>query len=578
MHISPAGISDKIIPAFSWMLIHSLWQGLLLSIIAGAVLMLNKKAGAAYRYNFALLLFAAFAGMCAFTFVWEWRHTASTTIVQPIGGTIGENFSALFSGKAQSLRHLAKIFTGYFSANAPLIVMIWFVFFLFKSVKMIACLVYNQRIRTRQIYEPVQYWADKAAEFSEKLQIKKAVRLLQSGYVKMPVVIGHLKPIVLMPVGLMAGLPIEQVEAILLHELAHIRRNDYFINFLQNIAETIFFFNPGLLWISSILREERENCCDDIALAQTQNKRGFIEALISFKEHELYGNRYATAFPGKKNYLLRRVSRIMNTKYEVFGFGEKMLVMSGIVILSVVIATATVAQIKGHSIARILPVIRAVKNVQPAEVKTERKSIVLSANHSRVSHSNKMTISMASIKHELVQPPEVAPPVTPVPPVPAPPASAVAKQTLTEKQQAEADKLQAMRDQLDAKKAQADALRDQKQAKKDQEQALRDQAQARLDQIQAKRDQEQARLDQIQAKRDQEQARQNIIEEKEKQDQEVRNNEQAKKNKIQEAKNEEQVRLNKQQVNKNQIQEAKNREQVRLNEQQAKSNQVSVQQ
>ena len=236
---------DKIIPAFSWTLIHSLWQGLLLAIISGAVLMLSKRSTAAYRYNAALLLFMAFLGICASTFAWEWNSEASQTIVPPLAGTIGANVSALFFSNVHDVKQLIKTFTDYFSANAPFIVLIWFVVFLFKSVKMIACLVYNQRIRTRQIYEPDQFWVDVIGRFSEKLQIKKAVRLLQSGYIKVPVVIGHLKPVILIPVGLLAGLPAEQVEAILLHELAHIRRNDYFINFYKILLKPCSFLTPA---------------------------------------------------------------------------------------------------------------------------------------------------------------------------------------------------------------------------------------------------------------------------------------------------------------------------------------------
>lgn len=572
MHISLTGILDKMIPAFSWMLIHSLWQGLFLAIIAGAVLMLNKRSSAARRYNLALALFFAFTGMCTFTFIWEWKHVSSQTIVPPFAGAIGANVSALLSGNVHSLKQLVKTFTGYFSANAPMIVMVWLVFFLFKSVKMIASMVYNQRIRTQQIYEPSEFWADTVKRFSEKLQISKTVRLLQSGYIKMPVVIGHLKPIILIPVGLMAGLPTEQIEAILLHELAHIRRNDYFINFLQNIAEAVFFFNPGLLWISSLLREERENCCDDIALAQTQDKRGFVQALISFKEHELYSTKYSTAFPGKKNYLLRRVRRIMDSKYEALGFGEKMFFMGGVLVLCVVITTATVAQMKDHAITRALRANHAIAYVRlhNATVNSRQatKNIKAPAEHVGISiYRKKMTMSIAGIARKKEPVIAMIEPARP----PVPPIAAVIKQPLTEQQQSDLDKLQARKDQLEAQKAQEQAKLDQIQARRDQEQAQRDQEQAKLDQIQARRDQEQA-------KRDQEQTRQNVIEEKKKQDQDVRNNEQAKKNRIQEAKNEEQVRLNKLQVNKNQIQEAKNREQVRLNEEQTKSNQVSVQQ
>jgi bla regulator protein BlaR1 len=328
-------IADKIVPAFGWMLIHSLWEGLLFAIIAGTVLMLAKKAGAALRYNIVLVLFAAFVVTCAFTFILELDRASATALKPLIPGGDGALVPALFFGNIHSIKQLVKIFTDYFAANEPLVVMVWFVFFLFKSVKMYACLVYNQQIRNRQVVEPSAFWQQKASIFAEKLQLKRAVKLLQSGYIKMPVVVGHLKPVILIPIGLMASLPVEQVEAILLHELAHIRRNDYFVNFLQNIAEAVFFFNPGLLWISSLLREERENCCDDIALAQTQNKVGFVQALISFKEHELYGSAYAVAFPGKKNYLLRRVSRIIGNKNMAFGFGERIFLVGSIIIFSV---------------------------------------------------------------------------------------------------------------------------------------------------------------------------------------------------------------------------------------------------
>ncbi len=384
-------IADKIIPAFGWMLIHSLWEGLLFAIITGAVLMLAKKAGAAARYNIVLVLFAAFIATCAFTFILELDRASATTLKPLIPGSDGALVPALFFGNVHSIKQFLKIFTDYFAANEPLVVMVWFVFFLFKSVKMFACLVYNQQIRNRQVVEPPIFWQEKAAAFADKLQIKRAVKLLQSGYIKMPVVVGHLKPVILIPIGLMAGLPVEQVEAILLHELAHIRRNDYFVNFLQNIAEAVFFFNPGLLWISSLLREERENCCDDIALAQTQNKVGFVQALISFKEHELYGSDYAVAFPGKKNYLLRRVSRIISNKNMAFGFGERMFLIGSIIIFSVFVTAASVAQIKEYAkteavkikTARVAQqkvvvensaVAKAVKTeVKPARIKARQK-------------------------------------------------------------------------------------------------------------------------------------------------------------------------------------------------------------
>jgi bla regulator protein BlaR1 len=478
---------DKIISAFSWMLIHSLWQGLLLSIITGIVLMLTKKSNAPFRYNLALILFIAFISICGFTFAWEWNSAASQSIVPPFSATIGTNVSVLFSGNVHGIKQLTQTFINYFSANAPMIVLLWFIFFMFKSMKMISCLVYNQRIRNRQVSEPSEFWTRTVEKLSGKLQIGKTVKLLQSAYIKMPVVVGHLKPIILVPVSLLACLPAEQIEAILLHELAHIRRNDYFVNFLQNIAEAIFFFNPGLLWISSLLREERENCCDDMALAQTNNKRNFVQALISFKEHELYGSNYATAFAGKKNYLLRRVTRILNNQNKTFGLGEKIFFTLSIILFSAVITTATVVQIK----ERIKPVhhlaiqntaqkvsVIAETGVKKQKPATKQKRIIVKpVMMDGIAGIQKNSSPVAAVAARTEPAETTVPAVVP----------AEMKQAAIDQMQAAKDQAQALLDQQQAQRDKAEALKDQAQAKLDQEQAIKDQAQAKLDQQRAEK-------------------------------------------------------------------------------------------
>ncbi len=416
-----SALMDKIIPAFGWMLIHSLWEGLLFAIITGIILMLTKKSGAAFRYNLVLILFIMFICTCAFTFVLELDRAAIRALKPLIPGGDGTMVPALFFGNVHSLKQLIKTFTDYFTANEPLVVMVWFVFFLFKSVKMLGSLVYNQQTRRRQVAEPSAYWSGKVAEFAGKLQIKKVVTLLQSGYIKMPVVIGHLKPVILIPVGLLAGLPAEQVEAILLHELAHIRRNDYFVNFLQNIAETIFFFNPGLLWMSSLLREERENCCDDIALENTQNKVCFVQALISFKEHELYGSTYAVAFPGKKNYLLRRVTRILSNKNKTFGLGEKIFLIGSILLFSVFVTAASVAQIKEYTKIR-LGQTNAANRINKQKTVTVYNNAVgkasrYQAKHTRVKMLQKMNDGIAGIQEKTEATEAVTTVMVPVQPI-----------------------------------------------------------------------------------------------------------------------------------------------------------------
>lgn len=509
-------ISHSLIQAFSWMLIHSLWQGMLLAVISAMVMLLTKKTSAAVRYNLVLVQFLLFIGVCALTFAWEWNKPPQQSMVQ-FGNAIGGRASALFSLNADGVRAFANTCVGYFTANAPMVVLLWLVFFLFRSVRMMRGLMFIHVAKHRQISEPVGYWKNRVELLCEKLQLKRAVRLLESGYVKMPMVIGHLKPVILIPAGLLAGLPPEQVEAVLLHELAHIRRHDYMVNFLQTIAETVFFFNPGLLWISALLRDERENCCDDIALAQTKNKREFIDALISFKEYSLYGANYAVAFPGKKNQLLQRVSRILGNKSKTVTSGERAFLIGGVIVLSAIIATAAIAQIRkvnypesgsAHVYKQEQRVVQpagtqvvAIAKQSDRPKRSKRRYIadvqkpvrpienVVMANAELLSPREQMERDALAAKRWAEQENQ----------------QTVANNTKPnpEQEQARRDQEQATRDQQHAKVDQDQARRDQEQARRDQEQAMRDQAQAKIDQEQAERDLVQAKRDQEQAQRDQ---------------------------------------------------------------------------
>lgn len=499
-------ISHSLIQAFSWMLIHSLWQGMLLAVISAVVMLLTKKTSAAVRYNLVLVQFILFIGACVFTFAWEWSKPQQQSMVQ-FGNAIGGRASALFSLNTDGIRAFANTCVGYFTANAPMVVLLWLVFFLFRSVRMLRGLIFINTAKHRQVSEPTDYWRNRVEQLCEKLQLKRAVKLLESGYVKMPMVIGHLKPVILIPVGLLAGLPPEQVEAVLLHELAHIRRHDYFVNFLQTIAETVFFFNPGLLWISALLRDERENCCDDIAIAQTKNKREFIQALISFKEHSIYGANYAVAFPGKKNQLLQRVSRILDNKNQTVTPGERAFLIGGVIVLSAIIATAAIAQIRK---------VNYPENSSAHVYKQEQRAVQSAATQSAaiVKQADKPRHLKRKYIADVQKPVQTNESAVMANAEPATPHEQVEADALTAKQRAEqenqqilADKAQFNREQEQSKRDQEQARLDQEHSKTDQEQARRDQEQAMRDQAQAKLDQEQAERDQVQARRDQEQAK-----------------------------------------------------------------------
>jgi bla regulator protein BlaR1 len=136
-------------------------------------------------------------------------------------------------------------------------------------------------------------------------------------------------------VGLLSALSADEVEAIIVHELAHIKRRDYLVNLLQSLIEIVFFFNPAVLWISQLIKTERENCCDDLALEQSSNKISYIRALVSCEEYQQALPAYAMAFAGSKNSLLDRVKRLASNRNHSLNIYEKTalavcLVVSGL--------------------------------------------------------------------------------------------------------------------------------------------------------------------------------------------------------------------------------------------------------
>src|SRR2546423_9237055 len=104
------------------------------------------------------------------------------------------------------------------------------------------------------------------ARVSRRVRASRAVRLCRSALVEVPTVVGHLRPIILIPASVITGLTPQQLEAVLAHELAHVRRYDYLFNFLQAAAEVLLFYHPAVWWLSRRVREEREHACDDAAV------------------------------------------------------------------------------------------------------------------------------------------------------------------------------------------------------------------------------------------------------------------------------------------------------------------------
>ncbi|HWF07955.1 MAG TPA: GWxTD domain-containing protein, partial [Bryobacteraceae bacterium] len=141
----------------------------------------------------------------------------------------------------------------------------------------------------------------------DRLGVTGAVSLLESSIATVPVVIGFVSPVILTPVGMLAGMPASQIECILLHELAHIRRADYLANLLQTAAEALLFYHPAVWWMSRVIRVEREKCCDDVVVSADGDAHDYATALSA-----LAGNRLtAVALPANGGDLMNRIRRLL---------------------------------------------------------------------------------------------------------------------------------------------------------------------------------------------------------------------------------------------------------------------------
>jgi TonB family protein len=145
-----------------------------------------------------------------------------------------------------------------------------------------------------------------------RLGIARAVRLMHSALVQAPTVIGWLRPVVLIPASCLTGLSTMQIEAVLAHELAHIRRHDYLVSVLQSVIETLLFYHPAVWWVSKQVRRERECCCDEMAVAVGGDRLAYARALSLLEERRSFYPEVALGANG--GVLKMRIKRLLGCK------------------------------------------------------------------------------------------------------------------------------------------------------------------------------------------------------------------------------------------------------------------------
>ena len=301
--------SEPITSALGWTLLHSLWQGGVVVLLAAVALFALRKRSSVAKYWVGISGLAAQVLVSVATFVFYY---------QPVNAVATSSLTTLHTQRywASGMTY-AKVALPWYKEvllflqlHLDTIVLFWGIGASVLLVRLVGSWVYVQQLKAEgiQLTEPsVQSLFRRVLG---TLRIRQNAHLFESVRVNTPMVIGFVKPVVLLPVGLVTGLSPKQIEAVLAHELAHVKRYDYLVNLLQSLVEVVYFFHPALWWLSGRVRQEREHCCDDIAVAVCGDKMAMAKALAEVAAYRSTPA-LAMAFANKKGAMLHRVKRVL---------------------------------------------------------------------------------------------------------------------------------------------------------------------------------------------------------------------------------------------------------------------------
>jgi len=322
-------------------LAHFLWQGALLAVALRAVLFLGTERSS------------------------RWRHQAATACLLALPLAFGITLALLLSGghpiMAPPPAAPRMVFGPVIVEGAPAAPVDWLAWLaplwmggviLFYAFRL-AGWVRVDRMRRRGVCAAPAEWQQRLRALAAAVRVSQPVELLESCLAGVPQVIVYWRPVILVPLGALAGLSAEQVEAILIHELAHIRRADYLVGLAQSLIEGLFFFHPAVWWISAVVRTEREYACDDLVVALRPDARAYAAALTKL-EQSRWPAAYAAAAANGGN-LVRRIRRLLGEPAPARVPSARASALAGALVLVAAVATALVVWPPARSFAQAAP-------------------------------------------------------------------------------------------------------------------------------------------------------------------------------------------------------------------------------
>ncbi|GAB3708830.1 hypothetical protein GCM10027592_44440 [Spirosoma flavus] len=258
-------LPSSVVDALGWTLLHAVWQGFALVLPVAVLLHLLRNQSSSLRYQISVVTLLAQLLASTATFIWYYKSDVAT---QPLlSAQLSQQLLVMRLQVASQNVSWTYQFQQFLQAHLSEFVLIYLIGVALFGLRLAGGWVYLQRLTKTATLPASIACRQLVGQLRSSLAIRSAVRVLESAHIAVPMVVGVLKPVVLMPIGLAAHLTPREVEAVLAHEMAHIKRHDYAVNLLQSVVEVLYFFHPALWWLSARVREEREHCCDDLAVA-----------------------------------------------------------------------------------------------------------------------------------------------------------------------------------------------------------------------------------------------------------------------------------------------------------------------
>ena len=254
--------------ALGWTLLHFIWQASLVALILAVGRLYLRESPAESRYRLACAALFTLAALPLCTFGLIWLGSGGSEVGAPLMATLMTEGLAAKGGSRSWIATALPWFLVSWGCGVGLLA----------TRASFGWLQLRRLVRDRT-QELSSDWRQRTASLCARLGIDERVRLFTTTELSSPIVTGCWRPVVLVPLSVFSGLPTEQIEALILHELQHIKRHDLWVHRLQLVLETLFFYHPATWWISHVVHDEREFCCDVAVVEMTGNRMAYARAL-----------------------------------------------------------------------------------------------------------------------------------------------------------------------------------------------------------------------------------------------------------------------------------------------------------